>query len=145
MRGLKGMKYNVDLCAINDCPPLTSERVQRQAYRFVFNPICEKSFIPQGIKKPQRVSGSTNDVERCSLLGLSMFIDEEKALTRYQELKSKFKNINKLIGTHLAAGIIEPKHGLITKPNKQGHYDLFESKDIDLCLDFKITLDLSGV
>lgn len=139
------MKYQSDLCSINDCPPLTSERVQRQAYRFVFNPICEKSFIPQGIKKPQRVSGSTNDVERCSLLGLSMFDSDTKAITRYKYLKGLMRNIEKTIGTHLAQGKIRSTDGLVTKPNNQGHYDLFEFKNVNLSPNFQIIVDLRGI
>ena len=44
------MKYESDLCNISDCPP--SDCIQRDidAYRFVYNPICPKSFIPQGKK-----------------------------------------------------------------------------------------------
>lgn len=145
MRGLKGMKYCVDLCAISNCPPSTSESVQRQAYRFVFNPICEKSFIPPGKMSPQRVSKATKDADRCALLGLSMYVSKEKALNRYKYLKKNHKNIDKLIGTHLAKGEIEPKHGLTTKPNNQGHYDLFESKGVELSSDFKIISELSGV
>lgn len=139
------MKYQSDLCTIIDCPPQSCANIQRPAYRFVFNPICSKSFIPQGKKSPQRVNKAANDTERCSLLGLSMFATEAKAISRYKYLKKMIRNIDKTIGTHLATGTIEPKHGLVTEPNGHGHYDLFEYKNIDLSSDFKIMLDLSGV
>jgi hypothetical protein len=139
------MKYESDLCNISDCPPSNCVQKDIDAYRFVYNPICPKSFIPQGKKSPQRVSKSSNDTERCSLLGLSMFESEGKALEKYKYLKKTIKNIDKTIGSHLAKGKIKPKHGLLTKPNNQGHYDLFEFKGTNLSPDFQILLDLSGV
>ena len=143
--GITQMKYASDLCTLSNCPPIGCKSIKKEAFRFVFNPICEKSFTPQGKKNPQRVSKSTNNSERCSLLGLSMFESEDCAIKRYKYLKKMVKNINKTLGSHLAKGTIQPQYGLITHPNNYGHYDLFEFKDVDLSTDFKITLDLSGV
>ena len=89
------MKYASDLCTLSNCPPIGCKSIKKEAFRFVFNPICEKSFTPQGKKNPQRVSKSTNNSERCSLLGLSMFESEDCAIKRYKYLKKMVKNINK--------------------------------------------------
>lgn len=130
------MKYSSDLCHITNCPPQSSVSVQRQAYRFVFEPICEKSFIPQGKKSPQRISKENKNTAKCSLLGLSMFSDEESAKQRFIQLKKFCKNIDKTIGTHLAAGIIKPDHGVSTSPDQNNHFDLFEFSGVDLTKDF---------
>lgn len=115
------------------------------AYRFVFNPICSKSFIPQGIKKPERISNTNVQRKKCSLLGLSMFTTEDKAIAKYQELKKQFKNVNKIIGTHLAKGKIQAEDGLVTKHDKKGHFDFFEYVDTDLTKRFAISKDLGAV
>ncbi len=139
------MKYSKDLCNIPSCPPANCLNINIEAYRFVFNPICNASFIPQGKTKPQRIVNATSDTLRCSLLGLSMFTDETKAIDKYKQLKKSFKNLGKTIGTHLAKGKIEPLDGLGTPPDKQSHFDFFEKSGIDLSRKFEITQDLGGV
>ncbi|MFV5265296.1 hypothetical protein ACMUMS_17325, partial [Acinetobacter courvalinii] len=97
------------------------------------------------IKKPQRISNTHDQRKKCSLLGLSMLTTEDKAIARYQELKKQFKNVNKLIGTHLAKGKIQADDGLATKHDKKGHFDFFEYVDTDLTKRFVISKDLGAI
>jgi hypothetical protein len=136
------MKYQSEMCAIANCPPSNCIQDQLTAYRFVYEPVCEKSFVPQGLKVPSRMSNS-NDKQKCSLLGLSFFSSEEKAKTRYEDLKKKMKNINKTIGSHIAKGAIDANDGYRTQiSQKSGHFDFFECKSANLIPRFKVVCDL---
>ncbi|ENE5172820.1 hypothetical protein ABUU69_002173 [Vibrio cholerae] len=138
------MKYQSDLNQIPSCPPVHCIQAVRESYRFVFDPLDQKSFLPQGKKNPQRVHKEENDVKKCSLLGLSMFTSEADACNHYKKLKKYMKNIDKTIGSHLATGTIQPHHGLISEPSESGHFDLFECAGVDLTLDFRVMYELSG-
>ncbi|PSW69482.1 hypothetical protein C9J41_21095 [Photobacterium sp. GB-50] len=137
------MKYQSDLSQIPSCPPRDCTREMRDSYRFVFDPLDQNSFLPQGKKDPQRVNKEEDNKKKCSLLGLSMFESENDACAHYKRLKKFIKNIDKTIGSHLAKGKIKPQHGCITKPNKNGHFDLFESAGVDLTLNFQVMYELS--
>lgn len=139
------MKYKNDLVKITNCPPCDCERKTLQAYRFVFEPVCMNSFIPQGKKSPVRICNEKNDKTKCSLLALSMFITEAQAIAKYQALKKKHKNIHKIIGTHLAKGQINDSDGLVTKYNHEGHFDFFEFLNTDLTKNFVVLKDLGSI
>lgn len=138
------MKYQTELCSIANCPSPSCTNDRRKAYRFVFNPINTDSFLPQGIKKPSRGHKEISDDEKCSLLALSMFISEKAACKRYEELRKKIKNIGKTLGSHLAEGVIQPHHGVMSQPNSKGHFDFFESSGVDLTKDFNVISNLDG-
>ncbi|EGQ8093377.1 TPA: hypothetical protein ACX3FU_004500 [Vibrio parahaemolyticus] len=138
------MKYQSDLSQIPSCPPGHCTREERESFRFVFDPLDQKSFLPQGKKNPQRVHKEEDNETKCSLLGLSMFTSETDARKHYKKLKKFVKNIDKTIGSHLATGTIQPHHGFISEPSKSGHFDLFESAGVDLTLDFQVMYELSG-
>jgi len=136
------MKYQSEICKINNCPPNDCILEQQTAYRFVFDPVCKKSFLPQGIKMPSRIDNSNNQM-KCSLLALSFFSTEENAREKYKKLKRKIKNINKTLGSHIAEGILNTTDGQRTKIcQKSGHFDFFENNDVDLVPNFKIVFDL---
>ena len=126
------MKYQSDLCSVPNCPPLNAIPEDREAYRFVFDPICPKSFVPQGKKRPSRVRSARNPETKCSLLGLSFFASAEQAVERYNYLKANFKNIENSIGTHLATGTLQQSFGLQTPVSDGGHFDLHESAGTNL-------------
>jgi hypothetical protein len=138
------MKYNSDLCVITDCPPSSCTSESRDSFRFVFNPLDSKSFLPQGKKSPQRVHKENRNQIKCSLLGLSMFSSEKAARDHYIKLREFVTNIDKTIGSHLANGRIESHHGLMSNPSNSGHFDLFEFAGVDLTQDFSVMYECSG-
>lgn len=138
------MKYQSDLCSVPDCPPTNAAPEDREAYRFVFDPICSNSFIPQGKKKPSRVRGARNPEVKCSLLGLSFFASAEQAVERYNDLKATFQNIENSIGTHLAAGTLQQSFGVQTPVTEGGHFDLHESNGTNLPPHFTVVQTLGG-
>jgi hypothetical protein len=136
------MKYQSEMCSLTNCPPSNCIQDQLTAYRFVYDPVCEKSFIPQGVKSPSRMNSSNHNM-KCSLLGLSFFSSEEKAKARYASLKNKIKNINKTLGSHIAEGVLDSNDGHRTDIcKKTGHFDFFENRNVNLISNFKIVFDL---
>lgn len=136
------MKYQSEMCKIVNCPPTNSTQDQQTAYRFVYDPMCDKSFLPQGIKEPSRVDKADENI-KCSFLALSFFNSEESAKKRYNKLKKQIKNINKILGSHIAEGTLNSNDGFRTKIcNRSGHFDYFEKKGINLIPNFKIVTDL---
>ena len=132
------MKYQTQLSQIHGCPPQHSTTGTLSVYRFVFSPIDDKSFIPQGLKSPSRIMSAKNNHEKCSLFALSMFDSANHAIEKYKKLMKISRNINKSIGTHLATGTIQPLDGLHDHPNSEGHFDFYEKAGIDLTPKFTI-------
>ena len=136
------MKYQSEMCNIDNCPPSNSIQEQLNAYRFVYDPINEKSFLPQGVKSPKRMNNS-NDNMKCSLLALSFFSSEESAKARYASLKKKIRNINKTLGSHIAQGVLSPSDGQRSEIcTRSGHFDFFEKQGVNLIPKFQIIFDL---
>jgi hypothetical protein len=134
------MKYNSQLCDIDNCPPKSVKVNEQIAFRFVHEPICEKSFLPQGVKNPKRVHNEPSAKTKCSLLALSFFTSEDKAKKRYNALKKNVSNISKTLGTHIAVGNLKPEHGFQTPVcSKSSHFDFFEKKDTELARSFDIS------
>ena len=140
------MKYESEMCKVANCPPSTYLQDDITAYRFVYDPMCDKSFLPQGVKSPSRIDKS-RDGMKCSLLALSFFSSEDNAKKRYNELKKKMRNINKTLGSHIAKGRLNSSDGVRTEIcDRSGHFDFFEKKGVNLIPNFQIIFDLrSGV
>lgn len=126
-------KYASDLASRVDCPPSGSQPRDRTAFRFVWNPIGPDSFVPIAFR-PSRAPQRTNrrGHSSCSAYGLSMFISEAQARTRFAELEEKNREIRKTIGTHLASLALTTAHGVQTPENRDGHFDLHEYQGADL-------------
>lgn len=135
------MKYQTEMCKIANCPPSNGIEEQQIAYRFVFDPIDEKSFIPQGVKNPSRVD-NTLEKRKCSTLALSFFISEESAKDKFYALSKNSKNLHKTLGSHIAKGVLNTTDGYRTKIcKKSGHFDFFEKKDANFLPNFEIIFD----
>lgn len=133
------MKYANQLGTLTDCPPSNNIYLYNTAYRFVFEPLANNSFIPQGIKSPSRISSANSNAhKKCSLLALSMFVSESAAVDRFNELKKMCKNIEKSLGTHLAVGVINANDGLQYAANADGHFDFHEHASANLATQFSI-------
>jgi hypothetical protein len=103
----------------------------------------EDNHKPQYIKKPKRVIDDYN-TNRLTTSGfaLSCFDSEYNAISFFDDLLTNFKNARKAIGDCLSNGTISNEDGLITNPNKEGHFDLYEYKGCDLSSKFLICKEL---
>ena len=88
------MKYQTELSKIPDCPPRDAKAKNTECFRFVFAPVCEKSFKPQAITQPLRISDEKDPKKKCSLTGLSFFTTESSAVAVYNNIKM-IKNFKK--------------------------------------------------
>lgn len=135
------MKYSSELCAIPDCPP-TQITKDITAYRFVYDVVDENSFIPPGIKSPNRVTNEEDDKTKCEMLALSFFDTEANAKARYQYLRKRMKNIRHTLGGNLAEGQIHASQGFHGKIGVNGHFDFFERDGVTLSPQFQIIASL---
>jgi hypothetical protein len=134
-------KYAAEMASLACCPPSDVVPCDREVYRFVHKEIadtrnfmCVRKLSPTRKLKPEH---------RCSGLGLSLFVSEEKAIKRYKELKSYIPNLEKTLGNSLAAGIIKPDDGRMSLPSTNGHFDLWEAEGANLVDQFRIIADLA--
>jgi hypothetical protein len=70
--------------------------------------------------------------------GLSMFTTAEAIQKKFGKLIAKYPNIANDIGDHIAEGTLHSSHGVITKPNKHHHFNLFEFVGIDVSVHFRV-------
>ncbi|WP_419227108.1 hypothetical protein [Alteromonas sp. OM2203] len=131
------MKYQKELDNIPQCPPKDAEAKVTDSFRFVFDPVCIKSFIPQALTQPTRMSATNDPVQKCSLTGLSFFTSDVAAVRVYNNIKMIKKHKKARIGSHLAEGTLDPKDGLQSAV-KCEHFDLHPSKNSCLENKFKI-------
>lgn len=113
------------------------------ACRFASSVEGAKNHIPQYVSKPKRmladVAGGRANM---SLLALSCFTTDEKAVTFYGCLRKSFKNIAVTVGDSLAEGTLTDTDGEVTTPAANGHFDLYEYEGCDLNRSFLITKQL---
>lgn len=110
------------------------------ASRYVFSESPERNHLPVCVSNPKRILPGPI---KTSGYALSCFGDSTKAISRYNALKSTFKQIQQVIGDSLAEGILSKEDGRITQQDTAtSHFDLYESKDCDLSKTFSITTEL---
>lgn len=132
-------KYDAHLSAIPDCPPSHYECKDIQAFRFVFKDLNHKNnFLPVSLMNPKRKF--PDDASKCQGYGLSFFDTLENARRRYLAIKKNFRNIGKIIGTHIAEGFIEVNDGVVSEVNSSGHFCLHEFEHTDLSRKFHLVL-----
>jgi hypothetical protein len=127
------------------CPPLDYQPGEIQAYRFVFeasNKRASNNFLPALIIKPERQLNPDTPAIRCQGYALSLFDTQENAIGRYQQLTQKRKALRKILGTHLARGLISTSDGVASQPDDSGHFSLHEYTDTHLAEKFKIVSSL---
>lgn len=102
-------------------------------YRFAFENSPDKNHIPQYINNPKRILTDINrNKAKVTLLALSCFQQKEKAIVRFEELKKSIPQIGKTVGDSLFGGYITESDGMVTSPNEDTHFNLFESDTCDL-------------
>lgn len=106
------MKYGSTICQIPNCPPISAAGRKVIAYRFVFDPLEQGSFLPQAVKNPSRMDSADTAEVQCSLMALSFFTTREFAEKKFKNLSKMGRNLRKTLGSHIAEGILEPADGL---------------------------------
>jgi hypothetical protein len=120
-------KYADKVSQFLGCPPSNFRTPDGTAYRWIHPHDSIRSFLPPGIKDPRRVlKGDSRN--KCSLYALSFFNTEISARERFASLKANIcANVEKTLGTHIAAGNLCASHGISTFADRNGHFELFES------------------
>ncbi len=129
------MKYK-EILDIEGCPS-NSEALKKVGYRFVFDNMEGKSFIPVAVQSPKRIKNSKNN-EKCSAYALSLFATEGAAKDFFLELYKRNPRIVKTLGDKLAMGEVEPSMGTCGRENRKQHFDFFEYEGCDLSTSFNI-------
>jgi len=129
------------------CPPADYKSESRVAFRFVFETTHEKyqnSFLPVLIIKPARKNRLKEDSSKCQGYALSLFDSLAKANQKFINLTRKTSSyiLKESLGTHLVQGIIEPRDGVVSAINEEGHFSLHEFEETDLQKKFSIISSL---
>ena len=136
------LKYQHEIIEVGKngvkCPPdeLTAPN-NLLAFRFVFDdPKHVKNHIPVGVHKPQRVL-TEHENRRCFLFSLSCFTKKDGAIAFFDEYKQTIKQFEKIVGNTICGGNIDVKDGLVGKPGRHTHFELFEFQECDLGAKFE--------
>lgn len=113
----------------------------REAFRWTFSDITHpQNFLPRA--KIDTNPRMEKDKLKCEGWSLSMYDTEENAINNFQKYFGSKPNIGKLIGTHIAKGIVESSDGFCGKIAENGHFEFFESSSCDLSSKFQIIAEL---
>lgn len=115
------------------------------SYRWVFEDINDvRNFIPVYISNPQREEEhKQSNSHTYRGYAISLYSSQQLAKNRLLEITKGKKFLFKRLGNHIAEGKIEMTAGICDEPNKLGHFDLFEYKDVELNGKFTIVEKLS--
>lgn len=128
-------KYAPHHLSLTDCPPSAVKEADQDAFRFVFDPVCPKSFTPQAIGDPERYK---KKAAPCGDYSLSLFDTQAQARTVYAELQNRHKKIAEKLGTHLAHVTLKRSYGCRAQSDEDGHFEFHEYDGINLHLVAKI-------
>lgn len=126
-------RHALRLAKLSDCPPSECVPAQGVAYRFVLDPIDQRSFDPiKAERDPDRAA--------CSAWGLSMYRKEHLARKSYIRLVATYgEPWREHNGTHLAVGTLVAAHGMTTKVKRQNsHFNLHEFANSSLAPAFQV-------
>lgn len=117
----KKLKYQVQIDAVPNCPPMTAERKDIVVFR-AFNKKKKDNFLPQFIETPKRRNdySSKDTKHQCMGYGLSVW-------GNYMRARDNAVRFD--LGHHIAKVPINKDHGFITKPNRNKHMTLYEDED----------------
>lgn len=121
-----------------ECPPAAAVPSHRTAWRWVFNPMSESCFYPQGLRHPPRLHKATDPDERCSCWAVSMHSSYRQSVSAFNALERHFKKARKIFGDHVAKAEIAPSAGVCTPVETSGHFDFHPSKGFDMPANFTI-------
>lgn len=105
------------------CPPSNASECDRTAWRWVFEPCSEYSFLPQAERNPPRLHSAKDLDSKCSCWAISMHASYEKSVKAFTNLERLVKKARKVLGTHVAKGEISQSDGVCTIEDSKGHFD----------------------
>ena len=106
------------------CPPQGSVLIQRDAWRWVADPVSAQCFAPVGVRNPPRLLKATDPAEKCSCWGLSMYCSYDQSVSAFQSVQRSFPKARKIFGGYAANVLITPADGACTSADRYGHFDL---------------------
>lgn len=110
------------------CPPTSATESTRTAYRWVFNPITERCFLPQALRNPPRLLSEKDPEKKCSCWGVSMHDTLNQSISAFHAVEKSYRGARKTLGDHVAQGTLVQADGLSTPSNNYGHFDLHPYK-----------------
>lgn len=128
-------KYREKILLIPQCPPVSATHQEIEAWRWTANPVNEKCFYPEALGNPQRFLDSSDET-KCSAWAVSMFISEDAAKKRMDEICQNSPKFRKKKGGHVSKGTITAGDGLVTNPDRRGHFNFHPYNSFDWQLSF---------
>ena len=104
------------------CPPDDYEPRETIAFRWVFERMDdEQNFVPQFFKNPNYANAS--EKIQCQALGLSFFLAEHQARTRFEKLFNRIgSTAYETLGKNVAKGNLNPFDGPSNLVDSSGHF-----------------------
>lgn len=124
------------------CPPPDAVEQTMNAFRWCNNPLSEQCFLPQAVKNPPRLLRAKSLKDSCSCWGLSMHTTLNGSQLAFQSLENTLRNARKIFGGYVAYGKLTKNQGLVTTPDRYGHFDLHEYKESMLYSSFSIDSEI---
>jgi hypothetical protein len=137
-------KYAAQMARFPDCPP-PNKSATGVAYRLVHSPMLEDDFLPNPEQQRNKNSDRQQQEESCTSWGLSMFTTSNALQKKFGRLIGKYPHIANDVGDHIAEGALLGTHGVITKPNKENHFNLFEYADVNIAVLFRVVSKIQPV
>lgn len=106
-----------------ECPPAEAFEAERQAFRWIFDPMTDTCFLPVAQRNPPRLQRAHDPSQRCSCWALSMHESFEHSSRAFQAVEKTFKRARKTLGSAIAHGTLRCSDGLSTPSDKNGHFD----------------------
>ena len=104
------------------CPPEDFAPRETIAFRWVFERMGdEQNFVPQYFKDPNYANAS--EKIQCQALGLSFFLAEHQARTRFEKLFNRIgSTAYETLGKNVAKGHLNPFDGHSNLADSSGHF-----------------------
>lgn len=134
---MSAYKYQSQFASMVGCPPPCSP-ASGTVYRVVHKPIVARDLEPTAITKP-------DEPRSCGSWGISMFTTQKALQDKWGKLIGKYPNLANDVGDHIAEGSLVAAHGMITKPNKEKHFNLHEFNGPNLAPVFRVTVQIKIV
>ena len=114
--------------------PQLHEPSNMKAYRYIFaNDVRGVNHIPPFVVSPARaVVKDTGKLPPVEGFALSCYLDDNKAIDSYFGFINERPFLRKSLGDTLCSGTITEGDGMVSYPNPETHFELFEFVGCDL-------------
>ncbi|MCY2687580.1 hypothetical protein [Salinimicrobium sp. TH3] len=130
--------YQKQIDGLETCPPEEYHSKTCNCFRWVFEKMDdERNFLAQAEKNPKSLNDKT-DLQKCENYALSFHDTIENSQAHFIKLTKRFKNIKKLLGTHIAQGTLRKKDGVGGQIERNGHFNFHHTEESNFNKRFKI-------